>query len=224
MSLRLYSVTGERPPVFRYQGCCPAVGQLRHTGAPIRRSWLLFGPCCPGPGQVAPQRGRDVRRVVEPMSMSVETFTIREAAKRCKVTYQSMRKRVDRGTIQTVKKEGVRLVPRSELERAGLWPGSTTSDAELHKENERLRQELEQHRVLTEQAQSTAEAERTARTAAEAEMSKAKTERLAAEQLAEAKQKKADAFQADLEEISKAGPIKALRLRRQIRSRLEEAA
>lgn len=54
----------------------------------------------------------------------METFTIREAAARCGVTYQTMRKRVDRGTLRSVKQDGVRLIPRAELERAGLWPGS----------------------------------------------------------------------------------------------------
>jgi hypothetical protein len=55
---------------------------------------------------------------------AMETFTIREAAQRCEVSYQLMRKRVDRGTLQTVKRDGVRRVPRTELERVGLWPGS----------------------------------------------------------------------------------------------------
>lgn len=156
--------------------------------------------------------------------MSVNTFTIREAAEHCGVTYQAMRKRVDRETLRTVKKDGVRVIPRSELERAGLWPGSTTADVELRKENERLRQELEQHRVLTEQAQSTAEAERAARAEAEEEVSRARAERLAAEQMVESSREKASTLQAQLEEISNAGPIKALRLRRQVRRRLEEAA
>lgn len=57
---------------------------------------------------------------------SMETFTIREAAERCGQTYQAIRKRVDRGTVQAVKHhDGVRRIPRSELERTGLWPGST---------------------------------------------------------------------------------------------------
>lgn len=54
----------------------------------------------------------------------MDTFTIREAAERCELSYQLIRKRVDRGTLQTVKRDGVRRIPRSELERAGLWPGS----------------------------------------------------------------------------------------------------
>ena len=166
--------------------------------------------------QPAPRWGRSVLSIGETLSMSVETFTIREAAEKCGVTYQAMRKRVDRGTLQTVKKEGVRRIPRSELERAGLWPGSTLADEELRKENE-------QHRQLTEQAQSTAEAERKAREAAEAAASQARAERLAAEQQASANKEKAEKLRAELEEVSNAGPIKAWRLRRQIKERLETA-
>jgi hypothetical protein len=54
----------------------------------------------------------------------METFTIREAAERCEVSYQAVRKRVDRGSVQVVHKDGVRRIPQAELERAGLWPGA----------------------------------------------------------------------------------------------------
>jgi len=56
--------------------------------------------------------------------MATQLFTIREAAERCGVTYESIRKRVDRGTLTSLKKDGVRLIPRDELERLHLWPGS----------------------------------------------------------------------------------------------------
>ena len=149
--------------------------------------------------------------------MAAETFTIREAAKRCGVTYQAMRKRVDRGALQTVKREGVRRIPRSELERAGLWPGSTTSDVELRAENERLRQELEAHRVLAEQAQSAEAAERSARERAERGAVEDRAERGVAEQ-------RAKALRAEAEAIANAGPIRALRLRKQLREKLQDAA
>jgi hypothetical protein len=35
-----------------------------------------------------------------------------------------LRKKVDRGALRVVKHDGVRRIPRSELERAGLWPGA----------------------------------------------------------------------------------------------------
>ena len=54
----------------------------------------------------------------------METFTLRAAAAACELSYQLVRKRADRGTLRTVKRDGIRLVPRAELERTGLWPGS----------------------------------------------------------------------------------------------------
>lgn len=156
--------------------------------------------------------------------MSIEIFTIREAAEHCGISYEAMRKRVDRGTLPTNLKGGVRLIHRSALVDVGLWPGSKAEDHELQKEIDRLRKELEQHRVLTEQAQSSMEAERAARANAEAAMSQAQTERLAAQQAAEAQEEKASALRADLEEISNAGPIKALRLRKRLRESLSHAS
>lgn len=69
-------------------------------------------------------RGRSVRRHNENGLVATELFTIRDAAERCGVTYESIRKRVDRGTLTSLKKNGVRLIPRAELERLQLWPGS----------------------------------------------------------------------------------------------------
>lgn len=42
-------------------------------------------------------RGRSVRRGGEDEVM--ETFTIREAAERCQVSYEALRRRVDRGSV-----------------------------------------------------------------------------------------------------------------------------
>jgi len=39
--------------------------------------------------------------------VAVETFSIREAAERCGVSYQAMRKRVDRESVRVVKRDGV---------------------------------------------------------------------------------------------------------------------
>lgn len=169
-------------------------------------------------------RRRSIRPIGETTPMTIEIFTIREAAEKCGLSYEAMRKRVDRGSVKTNLKGGVRLIHRSQLEEAGLWPVPQGGDPELLKENEELRKEVEQYKVLTEQAQSTAEAERTARAEAEASMSKAQAERLAAEQVAKAQEEKAEALRADLEEISNAGPFKALRMRRRIRENLSDAA
>jgi hypothetical protein len=77
----------------------------------------------------------------------MERFTIRAAAERCGVSYDSLRKRVDRGSLQVVKEDGLRMIPREELERAGLWPeeGADRVEAEiarLRSENEQLDTEL----------------------------------------------------------------------------------
>lgn len=69
----------------------------------------------------------------------METYTFREAAERCGVSYQSLRKRVDRGTLEVIKQGGRRLISRSELERAGLWPD--TPPERIDAEIERLRAE-----------------------------------------------------------------------------------
>lgn len=144
----------------------------------------------------------------------METFTIREAAERCAVSYQAMRRRVDRGSLQALTKDGVRRIPRSELERAGLWPGTRHGDSEevstLRRENERLRSELVQHRQLTERAAAAAEAEREARERMEDAFHRTRAERQAVDQAALE-------LRAQLEEIASAGPIRALRLRRKLR-------
>jgi len=116
----------------------------------------------------------------------METFTIREAAERCGLSYQAMRKKVDRGTIRVVKHDGVRRVPRAELERAQLWPGARIGDAPdfaaLREETERLRRDLASHRQLTKRAQTIADVERQARERIEQELHRERAERLSAEQ------------------------------------------
>lgn len=48
------------------------------------------------------------------------TLTIREAAEVCGITRTAMRGRVERGSVQSVLRHGVRRIPIAELERAGL--------------------------------------------------------------------------------------------------------
>src|SRR4051812_10343190 len=119
----------------------------------------------------------------------METFTIREAAKACGMTYEAMRARVDRGTLRAGKRreDGARTIPKSELQRLGLLPGADV--AELHVEVNRLREELKTHRLLTERAESATAAERRARELVEQAMheERAKKQTLA-HQLAELEQ------------------------------------
>jgi len=107
----------------------------------------------------------------------METFTIREAAEACGMTYEAMRARVDRGTLRAGKRrdDGARIIPKSELERLGLLPGADV--VELQKELDRLRQELKTHRLLTERAESTAAAEREAREFVELAMHRERAEK-----------------------------------------------
>jgi len=116
----------------------------------------------------------------------METFTIREAADRCGLSYQAMRKKVDRGTVRVVKHDGIRRVPRAELKRARLWPRARADDAPdvaaLREETERLRYELTSHRQLTKRAQAVADVERQARELTEQELHRERAERLSTEQ------------------------------------------
>ena len=80
--------------------------------------------------------------------MAVTTYTIREASEFCGVSMALMRRRADRGQLRTVLKDGVRHIPHSELERAGLVP-----DAEKHvleREVLHLRAEITELRLLPE--------------------------------------------------------------------------
>ena len=48
----------------------------------------------------------------------MENFTTRDAAERCEVNSEAMRRRADRGSIQVVVKDGTRRMPRAEFDRA----------------------------------------------------------------------------------------------------------
>ena len=117
-----------------------------------------------------------------------ETYSIREAADACQMSYEAMRARVDRGVVRAVKRDGVRRIPRSELEHAGLWPGSVADSEDpdgLRAENERLRQELQELRLLPERIEGEwrgrVEAEHEARRRAEAAVQEAGAQRAEAE-------------------------------------------
>jgi hypothetical protein len=54
---------------------------------------------------------------------AMETFTIREPAERCGVSYQAIRKRVDRGSLEVVRKDGVRLIRKRRSSERGCGRG-----------------------------------------------------------------------------------------------------
>jgi len=147
----------------------------------------------------------------------METFTIREAADLCNMTYEAMRARVDRGSIQAGKRraDGTRVIPKSELERLGLLPGADV--AALVKEVNELRAEIKVHRQLTQRAESTATAEQQARELAEQTMHQALAEKQTlALQLTELEQQQTTTA-IQLERISSAGFFERRRLLRELR-------
>lgn len=147
----------------------------------------------------------------------METFTIREAAKACGMTYEAMRARVDRGTLRAGKRreDGARTIPKSELQRLGLLPGADV--AELQIELDRLREELKAYRLLTERAESATAAERQAREFVEQTMHKERAERQSlALQLAQLEQAHADST-VKLQQLSGAGFFARRRLLRELR-------
>jgi DNA-binding transcriptional MerR regulator len=140
----------------------------------------------------------------------VETYTLSEAAERCGLSVAALRRRADRGTIRTVKRDGVRRVPRSELERAGLGVEAPATPAELVRELaetiRRQERELAALRALPERVD--AERERVAA-----------AEHRAADSAAEALR-----LRAELAEIAAAGPIRALKLRQRLRRGAENTS
>lgn len=142
-----------------------------------------------------------------PQAAPPRLLTLRQAAEESGLTLKALRSRADRGQVQTVQRpdphgQPVRLVPRSELERLGLLPAGP--DQELHQELEQLRTALAEQRQLTERVQRDQLAEHQAHehTRAALHEQRALTTTL----------------QADLDAIAAAGPIKALRLRRRLKT------
>ncbi len=138
----------------------------------------------------------------------MRSYTVREAAEACGVSYQAMRTRVDRGQLEIIKRDGTRRIPEIALEKAGLLGGPTDPEVvQLRSENAELRQELQTMLALP----ARVEAEREARERMEEAFHQARTEKQAADQAAQE-------LQAQLEEIASAGPIRALKLRRKLRA------
>lgn len=147
----------------------------------------------------------------------METFTIREAAERCEVSYEALRRRADRGSIQTVRREGVRRIPRGELERVGLWPGARSDAPEevqhLQAELERARGELRELRLLPMKV----EAERKARELIETSLHQERAEKQGLDlQLREIEQAHIEAS-SKLEALSQASFLARRRILRELR-------
>lgn len=142
----------------------------------------------------------------------MQSYTVREAAAVCGISYQAMRTRVDRGQLQVIKRDGTRRITESELETAGLLGASSDPEVvRLRAENTQLRQELQSMRTLP----ARIEAEHEALERMEQAFHQARAEKQAADQGAQT-------IRTQLEEIAAAGPIRALRLRRKLRAERAE--
>ncbi len=137
------------------------------------------------------------------------------------MSYQALRRRVDRGAVQTVMKDGARRIPRSELERVGLWPGAQASaPAEVQRLQHELdvaRQELRQLRLLPREV----DAEREARERIEAALHEERAGRHTAQavrETLEAELRTAEDASAKLEQIARAGFWERRRLLRALRT------
>jgi hypothetical protein len=156
------------------------------------------------------------------------THSLREAAELCGVSLTTMRRRADRGTIQTTLTEGERRVPLAELERAGLLPDAELKD--LRRRVELLTDELTTYRQLVVSTEREAEAERQAREQLEAALferqaaaTRAEAAAAQAEQKAAAATTTSDELRALEADLRAAGPIKAWKLARTRRKAADAA-
>lgn len=140
----------------------------------------------------------------------VETYSTAEAARLTDITVRALRKRIERGTLRAVRRDDGWRIPRSELERAGLRIGRAAEPGELVRELtdtiRRQERELTQLRALPQRVADQArrlDVEQAARATAERQA------QAAAAQRAE--------LAAELDELAAAGPIRAWRLRRELR-------
>jgi hypothetical protein len=139
----------------------------------------------------------------------VRTYALDEAAAVCGVSVKALQRRCERGTLRAVVRDGRRLVPHAELERAGLLPDAEV--AALRAQLARAQRELAAQRQLVASVERSASVEREARERMEAGIHEERAQRAATE-------RQRDELTATLEEIAAAGPIRALRLRRVLRA------
>ena len=155
----------------------------------------------------------------------METYTLREAATATGMSQEALRKRVDRGTVRSVKRDGVRRIPRSELERAGLRIGepADASDVvrELTETIRRQERELVSLRALPERVESTRrdhEREAEARAAAEVRAQAAEEEARQEQAAALEAQAVAEAAREWRDRVARAGWRERRRLLREVRA------
>jgi excisionase family DNA binding protein len=141
----------------------------------------------------------------------METYTTAEAARLTGTTVRALRKRIERGTLRAARTgEGWRI-PRSELERAGLHISAPVPATELVRELvETIRR---QERELIALRALPAKVEQHRHTLAALDVERQEAERRAAQSDAEAQ-----ALRGEVEQIAAVGPIRALRLRRKLRT------
>lgn len=147
-------------------------------------------------------------------------MNLHDAAELCDTSYTALRKRADRGTLRTVKVGKTRMVPRSELERAGLLPGA--EERRLAARVAELEAEIRTVRLLTERAESELEAERDARTRAESAMHEHRAVARAAAAQSEAAAADLEAGRIEMQRVKDAaagplGPVRAWRAARTIK-------
>jgi excisionase family DNA binding protein len=84
-----------------------------------------------------------------------ETLTVDEAAALCGVTRQTISRRIDRGTLQAVRRDGRRYIPRAELVRVGLLrPEGSEEVEDLRRRLAQAEDELRELRALPAQLQA----------------------------------------------------------------------
>ncbi len=133
----------------------------------------------------------------------MDTYTLSEAAQLTGTSLQALRRRADRGTLRTVQQDGKRRVPRSELERAGLRVGPAADIAEVVAQLTATIVAQERELAALRALPAAVEAERRHVEEVDAERQAAAAAR--------------DELQAQVDQLAQAGPIRALRLRRQLR-------
>jgi VIT1/CCC1 family predicted Fe2+/Mn2+ transporter len=128
----------------------------------------------------------------------MRTLTITEAAEATGATVKAIRNRCDRGQLRFVLQRGVRRIPLSELQRAGLLEGELGEELEAGERTDgaavrelvsrellaelgRAQAELGRVRALTERTETTARELRELARQAEAEAAAERDRRVAAE-------------------------------------------
>lgn len=128
-----------------------------------------------------------------------------------------MRKRVDRGTIKSVRKDGVRLIPREELERVELWPGSKERKLSTSLELQHLRTELNQALAELATRDSQLNAANESRERSEAAMHQHRAEAMAA-------RARLESTRAAIEPLTTGGLISGIRALRVLRRHEQQTA